>query len=44
MGNFVMISNSEADDPESAEHCYVAQLVYMYEMSKTSLITLLNNN
>lgn len=29
-----MIANSEADDPESIRHCYVASLVYMYEMSK----------
>ena len=29
-----MISNAEADDPESVKHCYVATLVHMYEMSK----------
>jgi len=32
MGDHVMISNSEASDPESVEHCYVATLVFMYEM------------
>lgn len=33
-----MISNSEVSDPECVEHCYVAMLVYLYEMSKVSSI------
>lgn len=32
IGDHVLIANSEADDPESFRHCYVASLVYMYEM------------
>ena len=34
IGDHVLIANSEADDPESIRHCYVASLVFMYEMSK----------
>ena len=38
VGDHVLISNSEADDPESVKHCYVASIVYMYEMSESFLL------
>lgn len=41
VGDHVLIANSEADDPESIRHCYVASLVYMYEMSKLFIFIML---
>lgn len=43
IGDHVMIANSEADDPESISHCYIASLIYMYEMSEYLHIFLLPN-
>lgn len=34
MGDHVLVANAEAGDPESMAHCYVATIIYMYEMSK----------
>ena len=38
VGDDVMISNSEADDPESVMDCYVASIIHMYEMSMWTFI------